>query len=448
MALEVNIHLISSEVSGKRGETVECGFDVENTSDRPITVGLEPLGERKAWVKLDEVELVLPPKALQRVTARISVPVDAATQPTSFRLRAYDERAPMNAVESSAVAIVVEPLHTEPLPPPPQPRRWKLIAAVVGGLLLVAGIVGAVVWAVSGSEVPDVTMVDERPAMLNEALEILDEAGLAIGTVTEDVSELPAGAVVSQSPPAGTKVDDDTVVDLTIAMVSVEVPSVIALTVAAARNRLTEAGLDTETRTEVTGNSPGGTVIGQEPAPGSRAIPSSLVTLVVEKELVEVPDLAGATLDAANQRLQERGLAVAQRSVVNTGAAPGTVVGQEPAAGMRVDRGTTVAVDLETARIEVPSVVGLTLDEAVRRLGGAQLLVAPVRPAYLTRGPFGTVSGQNPAAGAQVPPGTGVTLSVRTQAVFGDRRPLELEVLQNATIRQLVPQENLVRPDN
>jgi beta-lactam-binding protein with PASTA domain len=119
-------------------------------------------------------------------------------------------------------------------------------------------------------------------------------------------------------------------------------------------------------------------------------------------------------LQAANLLLQAAGLVVAQRGIVNTGAPPGTVVAQDPVAGVQVDQGTKVEVDLETARIAVPNVNNRSLQDAIRVLGGAQLIVAPIQPVYFSEAPFDVVSAQNPAAGATVPPGTPVTLSVRT----------------------------------
>jgi beta-lactam-binding protein with PASTA domain len=359
----------------------------------------------------------------------------------------YDPHTPTQAVKSDDVAVTV-PGKVTTGGGTTGPNWALIIGAIAGGVVLVGGIVAAIIWWPSGG-VPNVTThEDGTPMMVNEAVEILEGENLD-AEITEQLSDAPAGSVLSQEPVADADAPEDGIVKLTTAMFSVDVPSVVSFTVAAARDGLGKAGLAAETQIEATGNSPGGTVIRQAPEAGSRAAPNSVVMLTVEKELTAVPNLAGVTLELANQRLQEIGLAITQRGVVNTGAQPGTVVAQDPAAGAQVDQGTTVAVDLETARIAVPSVVNQPLDDAIRQLGRAQLIVAPIQPVYVFTAPFDTVSAQDPAANATVPPGTPVVLSVRTQS----RRPvvgfpatalegLKLEVVRPGLLRAAPPEDD------
>ena len=199
-------------------------------------------------------------------------------------------------------------------------------------------------------------------------------------------------------------------------MVTVEVPRVETFTVSAARNTLKTAGFADEVRVEATGNSPGGTVIRQEPRAGTRAIPNSTVVLTVEKEVAVVPRVLGLAPKPAEDALAAAQLTYKLRGSVNTGGTPGTVVAQVPAEGASVDKGSEVLVDLEMERITVPNVVGQTLGDATINLGRAKLSVAPTQPVYYRDPPFQTVMAQNPGPGASVTAGTAVVLSVRTQS--------------------------------
>jgi len=421
MALAVEIQSNSPSITCEQGASAECAFDVRNTSNRPLRVGIEALGANKSWITLvDEAqkEINLPAQGQQKIKVKATAPADAKPDKYTFTLRAYDPQT-AEAIESGAVALEVKAKPVPkpepgPGPKPPPSKLGLIIAAVVGGIVLIGGIITAIIIFSNGAEVPNVVMnEDGTPMMANDAVTLLEAEDLE-AVITETFSEAPAGTVISQDPAAGAAVPDDGKVQISIAMVSTEVPSVVSFNVSAARTALGAAGLDADTVVEETRNSPGGTVIRQSPAAGTRAIPGSIVVLTIEKELAAVPDLAGQTLELANQRLKDAGLVIAQRGIVNTGAQPGTVVAQDPQAGAQVDQGTSVQVDLETARIAVPNVNNRTLQDAIRVLGGAQLIVAPIQPVYFSEGPFDVISAQNPAAGATVPPGTPVTLSVRT----------------------------------
>ena len=94
---------------------------------------------------------------------------------------------------------------------------------------------------------------------------------------------------------------------------------------------------------------PAGRTLVQKPKAGTLVKRGSAVEVTVSlgPQLVLVPDLAGQALSAAQVTLQASGLALGRAaSVYADRGAPGTVVGQAPAAGERVGRSTRVDVFL------------------------------------------------------------------------------------------------------
>jgi beta-lactam-binding protein with PASTA domain len=425
MSLEARVNLIADSIKCDAGSVTEYSFDVENTSDRTLAVGIEPLGESKGWVALvnrDDAELELPPRGVQRVAVKVTVPADAAAKRYSFKLRVYDARTPTLAIESGAVAIDVA--RDEPLPPPPPPPNGKknwlpiIIAASVGGVVLIGGIIGLIIWLTSGSPaVPNLIGMTAQ-----EAGEQLAADGFPEPSISEEATgESDPGLIVRQDPEPGAEMPEDGIVSIVIEQLSVPVPRLRGLTVAAAESALINAGLAMGERTfETTGNSPGGAVLDQDPAEGSPAIPGMTVNVTVERELVPVPGLDDQSFSAATARLDEVGLLISKRNEVNTGGPPGTVAAQEPVAGTPVERGTTILVDLEAQRVAVPaSVVGKTLDAATRDVVRSQLVVAQVLNTYTGSRAVGLVETSDPAPNTSVPVGSPVTLYVRAQ-----RRPI------------------------
>jgi serine/threonine-protein kinase len=90
----------------------------------------------------------------------------------------------------------------------------------------------------------------------------------------------------------------------------------------------------------------------------------------------------------------------------------GTVVVQSPSPGRRVKKGATVQLTVSQgpAQVAVPGVVGMQSGEAQAALRGAGLV--PVVAQVSAGEPRGTVVAQTPPPGAQVRPGSTVTISV------------------------------------
>ena len=125
---------------------------------------------------------------------------------------------------------------------------------------------------------------------------------------------------------------------------------------------------------------------------------------------VVVPNLAGVrNVFAAQTLLAAEGLTLSPQTT-NAGSRtvpPGTIVSQAPAAGTSVARGTMVAivVAVRPGQHLVPSVVGLTLPAARRRLRAAGFnLLANVGQSGLP--PGSTITSQSPTASQILPAGS------------------------------------------
>ena len=143
----------------------------------------------------------------------------------------------------------------------------------------------------------------------------------------------------------------------------------------------------------------------------------SKVTLSVSggPNTVEVPDLAGFTVEEATAALKNLGLSVGgTQKVNNTRVDKGKVVESSPAAGQSVDVGSAVTLKVSSGKVVVPDVVGLTRDEAASTLSD---LGFRNKTTYVISGkPEDTVLRQSIAKGTLADYGTQVMLTVARPA--------------------------------
>jgi serine/threonine-protein kinase len=124
-------------------------------------------------------------------------------------------------------------------------------------------------------------------------------------------------------------------------------PRVLEMPDAKARQKLTELGfrprLDGERPNDAF---PAGTVIWQDPAPGTVLQPNSVVQLVLSAgpALVAVPDVIGLNLSQASKIFAAAGVRVGAVDSTSAGPERGVVVATRPAAGVGRPRGAAVAL--------------------------------------------------------------------------------------------------------
>ena len=198
---------------------------------------------------------------------------------------------------------------------------------------------------------------------------------------------------------------------------TVTVPRVIGSNIDAARATLQGLGLTVATE-QVDANEPAGTVVGQAPSAGAEVKEGSTVTLRVSTgpKQVTVPRVVGSTVADARAQLENLGLVVVTQDVESNEPA-GTVVGQSPSAGTEVKQGATVTLQVSTGppqpqQVTVPNVVGLDVGAARTALKSLGLDVTIVKRAVEDASEDGVVLAQDPDAGAEVVAGGGVTLTV------------------------------------
>ena len=129
-------------------------------------------------------------------------------------------------------------------------------------------------------EVPDLVGESE-----DDARDLIEDAGLSVGEVTEqETTDEEAGTVLEQGPAAGEAVDRGTSVDLVVAAEppDIPVPDVLGVTEDEATTTLEDAGFEVRVRdTEVTDPTQEGVVLDQAPDPGEERAEGSTIRIAI-----------------------------------------------------------------------------------------------------------------------------------------------------------------------
>lgn len=181
----------------------------------------------------------------------------------------------------------------------------------------------------------------------------------------------------------------------------VEVPDLVGLTGAEAREALGAADLEYRLGSEIPHRqAPEGAVLAQSPLPGQFARPGApvSVTLSLGPDRRVVPDLRGLSDRQGAIVLERLGFRTATDSA-NSAVERGRVVGTRPESGteLTLPADVTVVVSRGPDVVEVPDLVGLHVDDVERRLEAAGLVLGEVQYDPEARAAPGRVVGQAPA---------------------------------------------------
>lgn len=130
-----------------------------------------------------------------------------------------------------------------------------------------------------------------------------------------------------------------------------------------------------------------------------------------DDEIVAVPSVINKPVADAQAELRDAGFEVEVQEVDNDNFPPGTVFAQDPAGGVKVNKGTTVRIQVSRGNtmMRVDGVIGSHIDDAEARLRSRGFEVVRQPDSTSTR-PEGEVVRQDPEAGTLLAIGQTVTL--------------------------------------
>ncbi len=192
------------------------------------------------------------------------------------------------------------------------------------------------------------------------------------------------------------------------------VPTVTGLQLNVARTVLLNADFQVAV-INVNSSKPVGVVIGEDPAPETKADKGSTVTLSVSQGLgnTTIPSVIGLSQAAAKRQLQRKHLRVRVVMQPSQQYGVGDATGTDPRSGQTVSAGTQVTLFVSSGKPEkqVPNVVGLDQTTASAELTGAGFTVAPSSETSSTVTP-GDVISQTPVGGTSATSGSTVAITV------------------------------------
>jgi serine/threonine-protein kinase len=291
-------------------------------------------------------------------------------------------------------------------------RRARLAVAIV---LLMAVTIGAVGWWLGSgrwTQIPD--LLGEEQGV---AIDLLQEAGLTPDCCEEQWSEeLPEGLVIATEPAAGEAIrgtDVRLVVSKGPERFRVD-PAFVAKPWAEVEPQLQDKlpQIAFTTAEQHDDDVPAGAVIAFDPVAGTDLKRDQVVTVIVSMghAPVGVPDVTGQTPEQATSNLQAAGFDVTRgqdgrSAAVDVGEVmaltPGPADGPQPFGST-----ITISVSAGLPQVQVPDVVGKSMEEATAALQAAGLVVDSTR--FLGN----KVRQQQPAAGQVVEQGTTVKILV------------------------------------
>ncbi|WP_030664627.1 Stk1 family PASTA domain-containing Ser/Thr kinase [Streptomyces rimosus] len=294
-------------------------------------------------------------------------------------------------------------------------RARRKTVSVVAAVLLVLG-VGAGVWYINSGQFTTV------PAVLDmtqaKAEKTLRAEGLDVQVKHAFSPNVERGHVMATDPENGKRIRGTGTVTITLSKGPeiVQVPDLAGTPVADAKRKLRDLGLIAGTvHKEFSDEVAKGSVIGTDPAAGSKRRPDTAVALTVSRgSAVDVPDVTGRDRADAEATLRGAGFDVKiADGAVHSPQEAGKVARQSPGQGSKQGKGDTVTLTLSSGpeMVAVPDVTGKSTDEAKRALTGAGFEVEVKKPFLFPRD---KVESQSVAGGEQAAKGSKITIRLES----------------------------------
>ncbi|MFD0316161.1 Stk1 family PASTA domain-containing Ser/Thr kinase [Streptomyces flavalbus] len=269
----------------------------------------------------------------------------------------------------------------------PDRRRQKknntsTILLVVAAVLVLVGaiLIGRFAFGGDGADNNTVPVPNFVGLTQADAEKQATNSDLTLNVTEKPCEDQKKGNICDQNPAAGTKVDKQSEVDVTVSTGApkVAVPSVIGLSLDEAKAKLEAEDYEFQVKTEsrVSSEEPD-TVLEQNPTSGKEIEKGSTITLTVakEQEKVTLPDVTGQTCEQALQRIQAEGLTgQCTDEPTEDDNLNGKVIRTTPTANSSVDPGSAVTVHIgkkENKKTPIPSVVGKTVAVAKQELAAS-----------------------------------------------------------------------------
>jgi len=228
--------------------------------------------------------------------------------------------------------------------------RMALLAFILMSVAFLSALT-AMRFAIQGREVAMPDVVGKKAV---EAQQLLQGRGVLFRVEDRTFNPLPADTVVRQTPPPGMKVKIGQYAHVVISLgpKQATIPVLTDHSIRAARIELLRSGMQVG---EISQLYVPGTetdeVLQQDPAPGTSDVTSPhvdlLVSLGAHSPAYVMPELVGFSLAEAESKFAGTGLKVAKLTFAPVaGGQHGTVIGQTPSRGARLDANTTIELQL------------------------------------------------------------------------------------------------------
>ncbi|OPY57187.1 MAG: Serine/threonine-protein kinase PrkC [Pelotomaculum sp. PtaU1.Bin035] len=377
-AIVGSVHYLSpeqarGEVAGPRSDIYSLGIvlyemvagSLPFQGDSPISVALKHIQDEPP--RLSSLNPAVPLR-LEKIVARAMAKDPAGRYETAGQMAAdLEETTGVEFKETSRFAPVDE-FATRVLPTVRRPAgdvrpaehertNKKRRSSWLWAALIIIGLLGAGAAAyMLYFNVPEISMPAVEGETLELAKSILIDKGIKDNQITvgqNNSSTVPQGKVISQNPPAGTKIKVTRSVTLTVSQgVELrEVPDVTGDTLSNAREAINKKDLiAVDQQGGYSSVYAQGVVMDQVPKPGDKVPKGSTVTLTVSKgpQPIQVPDLTGKTLDQARSDLVKLKLKLDESvdKVSSTVYLAGQIVAQTPPKGTEVQENYVVHATL------------------------------------------------------------------------------------------------------
>ena len=201
----------------------------------------------------------------------------------------------------------------------------------------------------------------------------------------------------------------------------VEVPYLIGMTAEQAEEELKKLGLQLKIDKEVySATQEEGEIVSQDPPKGMMVKEGKTISVNISKGIKAgvIPNVIGKTLDEAKMEITDAGYRVGEVTEEESTMPEGVVIKQTPKENSEAEEGERIDLVVskggEEEEVEVPGVVGKSIDSAKNAIQKAGLTLNDIRYESSSAYDENHVIKQSPAKGTKVEAGSAVTLTVST----------------------------------